>query len=530
MSKKIVSLLLTLCLMCMAVNAGAAVTSKGTFPVVDEPITLTVAVPVNAKVEDIHTNAYTIYLEEQTGIDLEIIELSPSDTSTQINTIMLSGDLPDMFIGYNFGYDELASYAEAGYIAPLNEYVEKYGDEYFTFLEEVKDAVGDAAAYVTVDGNIYAVPGVTNMILNMYAANRIRIPQVFLDNLGMEAPTTLEEFYNYLVAVRDQDANGNGDPNDEIPMTGTAEGLHLLNNIGNSFQYTEQKNYLKVTPEGKIEFIATNDEFRQTVEFIKKLVDEKLLDPAAFTQDRATLLTLNTQEYSLIGADASYLTANYDASTLQSETMRIMPNLVGPNGYSATRMDVPGVARALVITTACEHPDAAYRLCDFILNEYASAVARMGTENVDWKRAPEGAIGNNGEQAWYEYISVDPWTRPTQNSIWRMEGFFHSDIVNHVAAEEGNYLYYLAQLISEYKLVDGITGEHLPQLIMDPETSIEYNEVKGMILNYVNENVAKFALGDRSLDEWDDYVKTLNDIGVEYYVQTSQEAYDAMMK
>ena len=63
---------------------------------------------------------------------------------------------------------------------------------------------------------------------------------------------------------------------------------------------------------------------------------------------------------------------------------------------------------------------------------------------------------------------------------------------------------------------------------MDPETSIEYNEVQKMIVDYVNENVAKFVLGDRSMDEWNDYVATLNSIGVDYYVKLAQDAYDAM--
>ena len=88
--KKALSLLLALCLLGMAVTAGAAVTPKGEFPVTDEPVTLRVAVPVDAKGEDIHTNEFTLYLEEGTGIDLDIIELSPSDTATQVNTIMLS--------------------------------------------------------------------------------------------------------------------------------------------------------------------------------------------------------------------------------------------------------------------------------------------------------------------------------------------------------------------------------------------------------------------------------------------------------
>ena len=43
----------------------------------------------------------------------------------------------------------------------------------------------------------------------------------WLENLKLEMPTTLDELTDVLRAFRDQDANGNGDPSDEIPLTGS---------------------------------------------------------------------------------------------------------------------------------------------------------------------------------------------------------------------------------------------------------------------------------------------------------------------
>ena len=40
-------------------------------------------------------------------------------------------------------------------------------------------------------------------------------------------PTTTEELREVLRAFKEQDANGNGDPNDEIPLSGSPENLHL---------------------------------------------------------------------------------------------------------------------------------------------------------------------------------------------------------------------------------------------------------------------------------------------------------------
>ena len=41
-----------------------------------------------------------------------------------------------------------------------------------------------------------------------------------MKNVGLETPATIDELYEVLVAFKEQDANGNGDPNDEIPWSG----------------------------------------------------------------------------------------------------------------------------------------------------------------------------------------------------------------------------------------------------------------------------------------------------------------------
>ena len=73
-----------------------------------------------------------------------------------------------------------------------------------------------------------------------------------------------------------------------------------------------------------------------------------------------------------------------------------------------------------------------------------------------------------------------------------------------------------------------VTGEQLPQLIMDIAESQEYNELQKLIVGYVNENAALFALGDKPMEEWDSYVEELNRMGLDRYIELAQEAYDAL--
>src|SRR5699024_5285251 len=69
------------------------------------------------------------------------------------------------------------------------------------------------------DGNIYSLPTIYDPdfdALNMQTKMWVR--QDWLDQFGMDPPSTLEEFEAYLVEVKNGDPNGNGEA-DEIPYS-----------------------------------------------------------------------------------------------------------------------------------------------------------------------------------------------------------------------------------------------------------------------------------------------------------------------
>lgn len=528
--KKTLSLVLALVmLLACALPACAEVTAKGELPIVKEPITLKVAFPVKSNVEDINTNALTLWIEEQTGINLEFIELSTSDTATQVNAIMNGGDLPDVFMGYVFPYDMLCAYADAGLIVPLDEQFEKYGQNVYDVI--ISDLGEKTLSYVSYDDHFYAVPAGGAMITNVYGRYRNIYQTAFLDALGMEIPSTLDELYAYLVGVRDNDVNGNGDPNDEIPMTAFLQdgGNYAFSMISQAYQYTDVDTFLKVN-DGKVSFIGNNDLFKEAIIFMKKLVDEKLLDPASFTQDASVVASIVAQEGNNVGllANGNFYSNVFDSTGEEFSTLRGQRNLEGPYGYKSTPYLGTSVNTAMVVTSACENVDAAFRLADFLLSDEAAIAVRVGFEGKQWKKADEGILGRDGQQAWFSLLTAQEWIQPSTNVIWLNEKFIHSNIMNHCEAGIGSSKFNFAADIWEFNLPYEVTNELLPSLIMSPEMTTEYNELKDLIMGYVNTNIAQFVLGDRSLDEWDDYCKDLEKMGVDYYVELAQEAYDAM--
>jgi len=510
------------------------VNPAGVFPIVKEKIKLNIAVPVKEKVEDINTNKLTLWIQEKSGIDLEITQLSPNaeDAQTQINLMFTSGDIPDMIWGYYFSYATLHEFAKAGYIAPLDDYIKEYGENYYRFLDEV--SVDDAEAYVTIDGHIYAMPTCTELITNIYAGYMFRYQSLFTKALGIKEPETLDEFYEMLVAFRDKDPNGNG-KKDEIPMMGNAQYSQHLRVLGNCFQYTDPSTYLKVN-DGVISFIGNNNLFKETIQFIKKLVDEGLFDPASFTQDAATHKTINIQDDVLVGVDTTgyYVASSYDTSMERYYTLEVMQALKGPYGYQSTPLMPVSINRALVMTTACKYPAAAYRLMDMMLSEEAAVRARIGVKGEQWDDPEEGVPGRDGRQAKYKLLTPQEWVQPSTNVIWCNEAIVYSNVMNRVAAVKDSNGYYEVGyywgLKCQNYLSKTVTGEHLPNLLMVGDVSVEYEDLRTLITKYVTENATRFILGDRPLSEWDSYVAEFERMGLNQYISIAQEAYDAMFK
>lgn len=498
------------------------VTARGELPIVTEPVTLKVAIPINSKVEDIDTNKLTIYIEEQTGIDLEFIELSSSDTDTQVNSIMNGSDLPDVFIGYEFDYNAIGEFAEAGLLAPLDEYVEKYGKNLQEVMLADPDIGEDALSYGSYDGHVYALFGGGGLVTNVYATYQSYIQTQFLEEMDMELPTTLDEFREYLSAVHKA--------HPEIsPWTSYKDNNYIFANISQAFQYTDIHTYLKVD-NGKVEFIGNNENFKKALQYGREMVDEGLIDVASFTQDSNVLATQLAQDgLNMAAIGCGNMFSNVmDSEGEEYQSLKVIGLLEGPDGYVSAQLSPPKVSTSMVVTTACEHPDVAFRLFDYFLSDEFAICARVGFEGEQWEKAADGAIGRDGEQAWFTLLTAQEWVQPSTNVIWDMENFIHRNIMNHCEASAGVTAYPTSEEIVKQKVKEANTKEYLPQMIMDAEDGAEYREIRSLIVDSVNQNVVLFLLGDRSLDEFDTYCSELEAMGVERYVELAQKAYDVL--
>jgi ABC-type glycerol-3-phosphate transport system substrate-binding protein len=92
-----------------------------------EPITVTIGMPTSPRVLDYKSNAYTLWLEEQTGYNIEFVPYAyeGADHKKQLATETAAQQkLPDILWAFTLTDAEINQYGEDGYFIDLTEYFE----------------------------------------------------------------------------------------------------------------------------------------------------------------------------------------------------------------------------------------------------------------------------------------------------------------------------------------------------------------------------------------------------------------------
>lgn len=194
-----------------------------------------------------------------------------TDYLQQLRIRIAGGNLPDVFIPWGGIETELI---DNDAVRPLNGMVEEYMPTYY---DNVSDEIWNFVRSQSPDGDsIYFLPQVRFAPL----AGMIRAD--WLDRVGLDIPTTIDEYVEALRAFRDQDANGNGDPNDEIP-TSAREFARWMDHHFAPFGVAMVEGYPAWDIyDGEVQYSGVQPEMKAALAWVRDLYAEGLLDPEAF--------------------------------------------------------------------------------------------------------------------------------------------------------------------------------------------------------------------------------------------------------
>ena len=526
----------------------------GSLPLVaeGEEVTIRFGLPTKSLVLDYETNAYTKWLEETTGINLEIVEFagSASDIGTQLSLMMTGGEkLPDIIATSGLSKETLKEYLREGYLVNLAGYMQTDAH----YLKETMAAFyPDAATHASMMENIayYCCDTMSEGIFSFprlfyspadLVSSQIMINTEWLKAVGKKAPTNIEELYDVLVAFRDQDPNGNG-KKDEIPMYGLfgGRGRGIDHYILNAFTYYCAPAGGYQVNDGKVELVYTHDSYREGLKFMNKLIKEGLLSEQVLTasdSDLRSLLNPADGKTFTVGIVAGWIDVDHsETSIFAYEPIAPLADATGKGGWGPWELD--SVYAIIVISSQCERPEIAFRLLDFMASGESYLRQRWGEKGVDWDDVPANlkteGTGMFGGKASFITLQDDTF-RKTNNACWHEQYTFASEAYYqmYIDAEENPYKAEVYKKLWQNNEIQRAVGnpEETFNIFWRTEEEDEiYYEYYSEVSSHWYKCRAEFCKGIRDpYDDaaWAQYLKELNQLRInESVLQIAQASYD----
>ncbi|ANA78781.1 ABC transporter substrate-binding protein [Paenibacillus glucanolyticus] len=468
-------------------------------------------------------------VEEAAGVEIEWQEIT-ADWGQKKGTMLASGDTPDLFIGPNVITD--ADFAQfQGLFQDLSSMLDQAPNVQTMFNEKPDTKVIATQS----DGKIYGLPKYQRFW--PASASRQFINQQWLDNLGLGMPTTWDELYEVLVAFKEKDANGNGNPNDEIPMDwpggigGYFNPAVLLGSMGITLTDGSGQGYF--VEDGQVKNFLTDDRYKTMVLFLNKLYKAGLINPEVFTHDYTKYQSIARGEgdTAKVGFTWGWVASDRFGEQLapQYASMPQLKAFADYNGKLSWSYDYYSLnygPNHIVMSAKTKNKEAAMR---FINELYAPEV---GMQVLFGSIGPN--IKDNGDGT---YAVLPPADAKMDPGTWKW-----------TSTMADNGAFYIPDSLkltlgTDMQEVLGQSEPLEPALEVDPDKDvfpgmfIKYSTIDNNTMSLNNTNVmnlaessfAKWVTKGGVEAEWDSYIKESQKAGLKQNLEIMQKYYDDYM-
>ena len=452
-------------------------------------------------------------LAEKTGIDIDYtFPTSGTDEKQAFNLMLSNEELPDI-IWYSFAADA-ESLLEDGIIRDLTDLLPKYAPNYWKFLQENPLYY---KSMMTDSGKFFGFGFFReDLWQTAYAGPMVR--KDWLDECGLPIPETIEDWEITLKAFKDKYDARLVFCNDGIMNPGLA---------GAFGAYGTSEMRLYIDEDGKVQLAQARDEWKNYISWLHKLNQEGLIDPDIVTIDGAGLKTKVTNDKCGI---TLYMMSTMDTFIQDAKANGSPAKWVGcpypvmnkGDKPSAIFYEDPVVNTVAGISTNCpeEKVELALRWLDYPFSEEGFYYWNFGTEGDTYTM-------ENGEAVFTDKITKNELG--TGEAIKLYTGTYGWGLgvqalgmvrqkLNPVVVKAGDTWYEGNGDTCNWVYPNSVT--------MTPDEITESSTIYNAMSTYVKEMAIKFITGEESLDNWDNYINTLNDMGMEKMLEIRQAAYD----
>jgi putative aldouronate transport system substrate-binding protein len=485
-------------------------------PIVKEPIELEVVYVFATNYGD--PNNYLLWdqLAAETGIKFKFRVLNDNQN---LNLMYASQDYPDAgffnAVPSNTVWDEAV---QSGDIVNMKPYLDAgLGNAYLEFFD---DYPVYHAQSVYSDGGYYFLPSGAPG----FDAHRDvwLINQVYLDQLGLTIPSTLDEFTDYLRAIKANAGTGNI-PQDVIPFyyLFTAGANASFEDIYTAFGLYEGLRWGPFVEDGVVKHNLTNEKLVDALKYQAMLYAEGLTSPQAFTDDNAAMtLYLQSTDPTMTGF------LSYNDNRKLAHWTHMAPVSADPSITPYTRSRPANALKGCVVYSNCEYPAAIVRFFQWLHEDNERWITAIsGQEGKAWEYAADGV---NINALISSIANLEEQDRGfTQMAMLTNQERFEWRNKNSLLNPEER-AYWWKNMYDQYKLPSSIFKlPGIPSCFIDESITEQNNEITTNVWTYANEQLANWVMGSGDIEaEWDAYVAKINGFGWETYLENMQAIYD----
>ena len=494
---------------------------------------------------------YTRYIEDKFNVELDWVTFPQNAAQERLNIALAAGELPDMIVGQMIDFIK-ADAIKAGVLERLNERIANgsgwINHPYWESL--IEPLVTES------DGSIYTAAVANLGIAARNAGGRFFWNVEWLEELGLEEPTTVDELHQALRAV--QEARP-----DVLPISGLYQHARLVHPYWmNAFGL--KSNVWNYSPGSEINIIdgevvfssMGHPNFRPFLEHMHMLFEEGLIDEEYFTQTDAQIKAKAQDPGIFLYAHAApHTLVGMSDIALQHRAVEPLTSDYNPEPWWPERNPW---RQTTAIPNTGDHVDTVFEIFDWMgtLEGEMVAMARVLPEYFNPELVPEGLSREN-------VVTIPPAESDS------------GEIVLPTAVENrSNWEYHNTYLAPRASGLPGLVGgwdadsrwgEIFPPGEPDPEDWQQPNRVFDLtlqetyeehmtpwieanvlkftldeqevvsrvqpdLISYVTEMTAKFIMGIEPLDNYDEYLEELDALGAQELQAVYQAAYERMPK
>ncbi|MFI2857736.1 extracellular solute-binding protein [Paenibacillus sp. JSM ZJ436] len=457
--------------------------------------------------------------QKRTGVPLTFISPTAGQQNEALNVMLASGELPDViehsWINFPGGPEKAI---KDGYILKLNDLIDQHAPNYKKYLQDHPEV---DRMVKTDTGSYFGFPFIRgDESLLVFQGPIVR--QDWLDELGLEMPTTIDEWYTVLKAFKEKKGAS-------APLSFLSDGrLAALSN--GAFIGAYGINLGFYLDNGQIKYGPAEPQYKEFLDTMSKWYAEGLLDKNIATTDSKTL------DANIITGATGVSIGNAGSNLGKWTPLLSEQNpkaVLAPAPYPVlNKGDVPrfgqydnpfAVNGTAAITSTSKDPELAVKMLDYAYSEEGHMLFNFGIEGVSYTM-------ENGYPTYTDLMMKNPdKLAPAQAlSLYIRGNYFGPFVQDKRYSEQYNVLPSQKDAIQVWKTEAKSTK--LPPITATPEESTELAKIMTDVDTLVNEMTLKIILGSEPLSSYESYMERLSTLNFDRAIEIQEAALERFNK